>query len=232
MCISKERFWPVKFRHSNCVMHISKRGSWSPPAQLTPHQREWFTEPPIKSYLWSTSASLESDWPGQCMTVAAGTEQTLTEKDREGVMLGLWLFRSMKLKGRNCTRERHGEKSWAEAGLKLLHNCWMKLKSMCIKYSLAHFIQLLTHIPLSSSFILTSWAHLSFSSRNHCGLQDPTVRHTHKITPNFRHGSWGLMSRSRTDIHLDRAVYWQESGIMIPITIQPLGFNILRYCIV
>lgn len=46
------------------ALHISKRRSWSPPVQVTPHQREWFTtQPQINSYLWSTFSSLESDWP-------------------------------------------------------------------------------------------------------------------------------------------------------------------------
>lgn len=155
-CLSKEILWAVKFIHTDSVLHISKRGSWSPPVLLMSHQREWFTKPPIKSYLWSPSASPECNWPWKCITIAAGKEQTLSGKDGlERVMLGLFFFfRSMEL-------EKDEMKSWAKAEVmttQCVYNTPWQWMEKC-----SHSTPLSTHIPLSSC-ILTSHDHLPFLS--------------------------------------------------------------------
>lgn len=106
------------FGRSNLIHTNSglQQGGQSPPVQLTPHQRQWFTKPLIKSHLWGTSTSLDSDWPRWYMTMAAGTEQTITQKDEEGVVLwecgflGQWRRKGRKRK-RGTEWKREGRKS-------------------------------------------------------------------------------------------------------------------------
>lgn len=98
------------------------------------------------------------------MTMAVGTEQTITQnpqdRDRDGVMLGLWLFRSVKFEKRKLWEGRMGWNSATAPGWKwsqCAHNAaWQQVKECPIS---SHYWPT---SPLSSSFILPSWAHLSF----------------------------------------------------------------------
>lgn len=91
--------------------------------------------------------------------------------------------------------------------------------------------------PVLTSFILTSWAHLSFPS-HHPGttvLSRTPGWDTQKITPpNFRHGSWRLMNCSVTDIHLDKdwlslSIHWVYSGSTMRPKGQPLACCVWRH---
>lgn len=97
---------------------------------------------------------------------------------------------------------------------KLLNSSGMKLKSTCT-YSNTGRQRVENHpisshywptSPPSSSFILPSWAHLSFPSLHPCISSEPqanTHTYTHIMTPpNLKHGS--VMSSSTTDILSDR----------------------------
>lgn len=172
------------------------------------------------------------------MTIAVSTEQAITQKsqnhtDREGVMLVLWLFRAMKLEKKNCKREeRKGEDFLScedEKRFKLQSQCayntaWQRVKSPISTYYWPTS-------PVSSSFILTSWAHLSFPvEENVVNRALGWDSHTQKYTPNFGHGSWGLMSSSTTDKEwLSLCLHWVYSDSTMKPKGQPLACPVWRH---
>lgn len=138
-----------------------------------------------------------------------------------GCSLGAWLFRSMK-EQRKKAQESDGVKTWGEEKFKLIgwswnqhifNAAWQQVDKCPIS---SHYCP--TSL-LPSSFILRSWANLSFPCP-HRGTA--AVTHTHNIRPpNLRRGSWGMMSSSVTDREwLSLSLHWAYSGS----TMRPKGW--------